>query len=318
MKVHRELVGSLPDFRQAVITIGTFDGVHLGHQKIIAQLKAEAAQINGETVIITFHPHPRKIVSSVPGDIKYLNTLPQKIQLLEQAGIDHLVIIPFDHVFANQPAQSYINDFLYKYFKPKVVIIGYDHRFGKGREGDYTLLEQEGGKLGFIVKEISEEILNEVVISSTKIRQSILDHDIEQANDFLGYAYFFEGKVVEGNKLGRTIGYPTANLHISSEEKLIPGNGVYAVTIHRSSPIKSADHIPLKGMMNIGVRPTVDGKKRVIEVHIFNFDEDLYGQELTISICHFLRGEEKFNGLEALKNQLEIDKNNAIQLLEMD
>jgi riboflavin kinase/FMN adenylyltransferase len=315
MKVHRELVGSLPDFRNAVITIGTFDGVHMGHQKIIAQLKAEAAKINGETVIITFHPHPRKIVSSVPGDIKYLHTLSEKILLLERAGIDHLVVIPFDHAFANQSAASYINDFLYKYFNPKIIIIGYDHRFGKGRVGDFALLEEQGRALGFKVQEISEELLNEIVISSTKIRESLLTNQIKQANDCLGYAYFFDGKVIEGNKLGRTIGFPTANLHISNEDKLIPGNGVYAVEIQ----VKNSDNVhqsmPLKGMMNIGVRPTIDGKKRVIEVHIFNFDQDIYGQELMISIHHFLRGEVKFNGLEELKNQLQIDKEQVQQLL---
>ncbi len=329
MKVHRELVGSLPDFRNAVITIGTFDGVHMGHQKIIAQLKAEALKINGETVIITFHPHPRKIVSSVPGDIKLLNTLAEKIKLLTNAGIDHLVVIPFDHSFANQSADAYINDFLFKYFNPKVIIIGYDHRFGKGRAGDFALLKQRGTELGFAVNEISEELMNEVVISSTKIRQALLDNEIEVANEFLGYPYFFEGVVIEGNKLGRTIGYPTANLHISSEEKLIPGNGVYAVEIRfpagNNVPLSSSqEEYPaiagggggsFKGMMNIGLRPTVDGKKRVIEVNIFDFDEQIYGETLCIAIKYYLRGEVKFNGLEELKAQLKTDKEQVAHLL---
>lgn len=306
MKVHRELVGSLPEFSNSVVTIGTFDGVHKGHQQIIAQLKEEAKKNNGETVIITFHPHPRKIVSSVPGDVKLLSTLSEKIKLLENAGIDHLVVIPFDHAFANQSAEDYITHFLYHYFKPATVIIGYDHRFGKGRSGDYHLLEQYGAKLGFAVKEISEEILNEIVISSTKIRQSLLATDIETANQHLGYPYFFDGVVIEGNKMGRTIGYPTANLHISSEEKLIPGNGVYAVEIIWKNDF------PLKGMMNIGIRPTIDGKKRVIEVHIFNFDEDIYTESLEILIHHYLRSEVKFNGLEELKAQLHTDKQLAI------
>ncbi len=309
MKVHRELVGSLPEFRNAVVTIGTFDGVHKGHQQIIAQLKAEAKKNNGETVIITFHPHPRKIVSSVPGDVKLLSTLSEKIKLLEKAGVDHLVVIPFDHIFANQSAESYITNFLFKYFKPSTVIIGYDHRFGKGRIGDYHLLEQFGVKLGFEVKEISEEVLNNIVISSTKIRQSLLNAAIKTANQYLGYPYFFDGVVIEGNKMGRTIGYPTANLHIASEEKLIPSNGVYAVEIIRGTSL------PLKGMMNIGIRPTIDGKKRVIEVHIFNFDEDIYTQTLEISVLYYLRGETKFSGLEELKNQLHLDKQNAINLL---
>jgi riboflavin kinase / FMN adenylyltransferase len=309
MKVHRELVGSLPDFTKAVVTIGTFDGVHKGHQQIIAQLKKEAGRIGGETVIITFHPHPRKIVSSVPGDIKILNTLNEKIQRLQDAGIDHLVVIPFDHQFANQSAHDYVHHFLYHYFKPAVVIIGYDHRFGKGREGDYHLLETYGKQLGFEVMEISEEILNEVVISSTKIRQALLENRVKEANAFLGYAYTFEGIVVEGNKLGRTIGFPTANLHISSEEKLIPANGVYAVTIQLAAGKLE------KGMMNIGLRPTVDGKKRVIEVNIFDFNADIYHQHIQIAVHHYLRGEVKFDGLEGLKAQLQSDAKTAAQLL---
>lgn len=312
MKVHRELAGSLPEFKQAVVTIGTFDGVHLGHKQIISQMKEEAAKIHGETVIITFHPHPRKVVSSIPGDIKLLNTLSEKISLLEAAGIDHLVIVPFDQVFANQTADEYVKDFLHRYFKPHTVIIGYDHRFGKGREGDYQLMEKYGLQLGFTVKEISEQLVNEIVISSTKIRQSLLDNAIETANSFLGYAYFFEGRVIEGNKLGRTIGYPTANLHIGSEEKLIPGNGVYAVTVSR----EGANTI-YKGMMNIGVRPTIDGTKRVIEVNLFDFDEDIYGQTLRVHIHYYLRGEVKFSGLDALKEQLQQDKLDAADRLKV-
>ena len=311
MKVHRELAGSLPEFHKAVITIGTFDGVHLGHRQIIKQLKEEAARIGGDTVIITFHPHPRKIVSSVPGEVKLLNTLNEKITLLDAAGIDHLVVVPFDHVFANQTAEQYVKDFLFSYFKPHTVIIGYDHRFGKGRVGDYQLMEQYGRTLGFEVKEISEQLLNEVVISSTKIRHSLLENDIATANQFLGYPYFFEGIVIEGNKLGRTMGYPTANLHIASEEKLIPGDGVYAVTVLR----REASIVSLKGMMNIGVRPTVDGMKHVIEVNIFDFDEEIYGQTLQVHIHHYLRGEIKFNGLAELKQQLEKDKLYAIGVL---
>ncbi|MCK9402373.1 MAG: bifunctional riboflavin kinase/FAD synthetase [Chitinophagaceae bacterium] len=311
MKVHRELAGSLPEFNKSVVTIGTFDGVHLGHKRIIALLKEVAAGIGGETVIITFHPHPRKIISSVPGAVKLLNTLEEKISLLEAAGIDHLVVVPFDHAFANQTADQYVNDFLYKYFKPHTVIIGYDHRFGKGREGDYQLMNAYGKKLGFEVREIPEQIINEMVVSSTKIRHALIDTNIAIANQFLGYPYFFEGLVIEGNKLGRTIGYPTANLHIASEEKLIPGNGVYAVRVRSlESGVWS-----LEGMMNIGVRPTVDGKKRVIEVNIFDFDEDIYGQTLQVQVHHYLRGEVTFNGLDELKQQLQKDKLSATAAL---
>jgi riboflavin kinase/FMN adenylyltransferase len=323
MRVYRDL-SSLPVFNNAVITIGTFDGVHLGHRQIIAQLKEEAAKINGESVIITFHPHPRKIISSVPGDIKLLNTLEERIELLINTDIDHLVIVPFNHHFANQTAEQYIKDFLYHYFKPHTVIIGYDHHFGKGREGDYHLMDKYGEELGFIVKEIPEKLLNEVIISSTKIRQSLLESSIAVANEFLGYAYFFEGLIVEGNKLGRTLGYPTANLHIESEEKLIPGNGVYAVTVDRSWQIGDSDIYPnhqptlvnlLKGMMNIGLRPTVDGKQRMIEVNIFDFAEDIYGQRIRIYLNRYIRGEIKFNGLDELKLQLFKDKVSALDIL---
>lgn len=318
MRVHRELAGSLPEFRKAVVTIGTFDGVHQGHRKIIAQLKEEAARIGGETVIITFHPHPRKIVSSVPGDVKLLTTLSEKILLLEAAGIDHLVVVPFDHRFSNQTAEEYVTEFLYHYFKPHTVIIGYDHRFGKGREGDYQLLKTYGQTLGFEVKEISEQLVNEIVISSTRIRRAIADNDTDTANRFLGYPYFFEGVVIEGNKLGRTIGFPTANLHISSEEKLIPGNGVYAVRVNVSGELlvgSERSSISYNGMMNIGLRPTVDGKKRVIEVNIFEFNEDIYGQTLQVHVHQYIRGEVKFNGLEALKSQLQKDQLTAAAVL---
>ncbi len=314
MKVHYELAGSLPRFTNAVVTIGTFDGVHLGHRQIIAQLKEVAAAIGGETVIITFHPHPRKVISSVPGDVKLLTTLDEKISLLEASGVDHLVVVPFDHVFSNQTARQYVEDFLYKYFRPHTVIIGYDHRFGKGREGDYTLLGQYGHELGFNVKEIPEQVSHEAGISSTRIRHALTESDIATANDLLGYPYFFEGVVIEGNKLGRTIGYPTANLHISSEEKLVPGNGVYVITAGvRGKGLGIRDG--LKGMMNIGVRPTVDGKKRVIEINLFDFDQDIYGQTLQVHLHNYLRGEVKFNSLEELKAQLLEDKLTAIEEL---
>ncbi len=312
MKVYQDL-STLPVFNNAVVTIGTFDGVHLGHKQIIRQLKETAEKIGGETVIITFHPHPRKIISSVPGDIKLLNTLPEKILLLEAASIDHLVVVPFNHAFANQTAQQYINDFLWKYFKPHTIIIGYDHRFGKGREGDYHLMDQYGASLGFEVKEITEQLMNEIIVSSTRIREALLNSDIETANKFLGYDYFFEGVVIEGNKLGRTIGYPTANLQIESDEKLIPGNGVYAAVVeikNQQSEIRN-----FSGMMNIGVRPTVDGKKRMIEVNIFDFDEDIYTQILRVHVKHYIRGEVKFNGLDELKTQLLKDKVSAKELL---
>ena len=320
MKVHRD-ISSLPAFRKAVVTIGTFDGVHLGHRQIIAQLKQEAQRIGGETIIITFHPHPRKIVGAGKPAIQLLNTLEEKASLLEKQGIDHLVVVPFTETFARQTATQYVNDFLIRYFQPHTLIIGYDHKFGRGREGDFQLLEKFSAEKDFHLIEIPGHLLNESAISSTRIREALLHADITHANLLLGYPYFMKGKVVEGNKLGRTIGYPTANLFIDPE-KLVPGNGVYAVNVSLkgAAPGQVINDVsfgnkhavfPLReftGMMNIGVRPTVDGSRRVVEVNIFNFDEEIYGEELAVELVSYLRGEIKFQGLEKLKDQLAEDK----------
>jgi len=310
MKVHNDLT-SLPQFKDAIVTMGAFDGVHKGHQQIIQRMKLLAQQVEGETIIITFHPHPRKVISSVPGEIKQLSNIKERIQLLEAAGIDHLVIIHFDYKFSNLSASEYIEDFLYQYFKPNTVIVGYDHHFGKGRNGNIDLLKTMGERLHFKVEEINEQLVQNEIISSTLIRNYISEQQIKKANDLLGYAYFFEGFVVRGNQLGRTIGYPTANLHINDEEKLIPSNGVYAVKVKGDC----TNHAIVDGMMNIGIRPTVDGQKKVIEVHIFNFDQDIYEQYITVLVYEFIRGEVKFDGLDALKNQLHQDKITASAIL---
>ncbi len=307
MRVYRD-TDKLPEFNNSVVTIGTFDGVHLGHQKIIAQMKEEAARINGETVIITFFPHPRKVVKEGDNSILILTTLAEKISLLESYGIDNLVVVAFDEKFSNQSASQYIEDFLWEKFHPKCVIIGYDHRFGKGRLGDYHLLEAYGEKLGFEVKEIPEQVQNEISISSTKIRESLLKGDIETASQCLGHPYFFEGLVVKGNQLGRTIGFPTANLDTGDPEKLIPENGVYAVQVDLHGQ-------RYFGMMNIGVRPTVGGKTRTIEVNILDFSQDIYGETLKIDVNAYLRGEQKFSGLDALKEQLAKDRDAVRKLL---
>lgn len=311
MKVHNN-IDQLPGFRKAVITIGTFDGVHGGHRQIIRLLQSEAAAIDGETVLITFHPHPRMVIPGNRDAIRVLNTLEEKTKLLEAYGIDHLVVVPFNSEFAEQSAEAYIKDFLVTRFHPHTIIIGYDHRFGRERKGDYRLLEAMAPENGYIVKEIPEQVLQNAAISSTRIRQALIDADTDTANALLGYPYFFSGEVIEGNKLGRTIGYPTANLAPGDENKLIPGNGVYAVEVARKRNPESL----LRGMMNIGVRPTVDGTKRVIEVNIFDFDETIYGETLTVYIRKRLRSEIKFNGLDALKAQLATDQETAKKALE--
>lgn len=311
IEVYRNLE-NLPSFRNAVVTIGSFDGVHLGHQQIIKQMKSEAQAIGGETLIITFHPHPRKVVSGGSKEVKIINTLEEKINLLNNHGVEHLAVVPFNAVFANQTPGEYIEHFIVNKFHPHTIIIGYDHKFGNLRKGDYHLLEDLGEKFSYIVKEIPERLLNEIIVSSTKVRQALLQSDIKSANGLLGYEYFFSGTVVEGNKLGRTLGYPTANLQIEDEEKLIPGNGVYAVEALLEN---SSSNTFVKGMMNIGIRPTVDGTKRVIEVNLFDFDKDIYGTTLRVYVKHFLRGEVKFTGLDALEEQLAKDKEAALAVL---
>ena len=315
MQIHTIGHQPLPSFKQAVVTIGSFDGVHNGHRQILAQMREVASSIGGETVIITFYPHPRKVISSIPGEVKLLTTLAEKTNLLSEAGIDHLVVVPFHHQFAQLSAEDFVQEFLYAHFHPHTLIIGYDHRFGKGRLGDYHLLEKMGASLCFRVMEIDEQMLQASAISSTRIRQAILSHQVDEATALLGYPYFFEGIVMEGNQLGRTIGFPTANLQITEEDKLIPSDGVYAVSVSLKSPSKQITLLK-GGMMNIGIRPTINGKSRVIEVHIFDFDETIYQQTIQVKLLHFLREEIKFNGLEELKNQLSIDRQQAIDWLQ--
>jgi riboflavin kinase/FMN adenylyltransferase len=344
MQVHRN-IELLPPLSNAVITIGTFDGVHAGHQQIIAQLKKEAQRVNGETVIITFHPHPRKVVREGQAAVAILTTLAEKIDLLEAKGIDHLVVVPFTGDFASQSAEEFITNFLWEKFRPHTIIIGYDHRFGKDRKGDYHLLEEFGGKLGFAVKEIPEQLLNDIIISSTRIREALLVGDVATANSYLGHAYFFEGTVVDGNKLGRTLGYPTANLRVEDTEKLVPGNGIYAVIVEfpvsgSQFPVSEASepsktpvqndlltndsiipnqstiaNLQYQGMMSIGIRPTIGGTDRVIEVNIFDFAENIYGKTVRVYLKKYLRAEVKFNGLEELTRQLHKDKEDSLVAL---
>ena len=308
MKVYRSLQ-QLPVFNRAVLTIGTFDGVHLGHQQIIRQLLMEAEETGGESVLISFYPHPRKIVQP-DRQIAELTTLDERIELLKRQGLDNLVVVPFNKEFSEQPAEEYIKRFLVDRFHPARIIIGYDHKFGNNREGDYRLLEQMGEQYNYTVKEIPQQLINEVAISSTKIRNALSNGEIETANQLLGYPYFFKGNVIEGNKLGRKLGYPTANLQIQDPDKLVPANGVYAVEAQIEGETRM-----LKGMMNIGNRPTVDGTRRSVEVHLFDFDEDIYNRHLKVHVRFHLRNEVKFDGLEKLVEQLHKDKENTLSKL---
>jgi len=304
MQVHWN-IDSLPRFRNAVITIGTFDGVHLGHQKIITSLVQEAHSVGGESIIITFNPHPRKIIKPSE-DLQLINTLDEKIELLQK--IDHLVVVPFTVAFSEQPAEVYIQNFLNNLFHPHTIIIGYDHHFGKERKGNYRLLEEKAAEYNYRLLEIPKHVLDEIAISSTKIRQALWDSHIETANKLLGYDFYFKGVVVEGEKLGRQLGYPTANLKYTDFDKIHLGEGVYAVYAEISGGLK-------KGMLSIGNRPTFNDTSEKVEVNLFDFNNDLYGQTLKVIAKKFLRGQEKYNSLEALKAQIDLDKNASLQFL---
>ena len=308
MLVYRN-IEQIPLFRNAVLTIGTFDGVHTGHRQVITQMKKRAAEVKGETVIITFDPHPRTVVNAAAG-VQLINTLDEKIELLSDIGVDHLVVIPFTEEFAKLSAEEYIAQFLIRYFNPHTLIIGYDHRFGKGRTGNYELLKQQSFIYQYHLEEIPAHILNSISVSSTRIREAVAAGNMETARDLLGYHYFFCGKVVEGNKIGRTIGYPTANLEISEKLKLIPGDGIYAVdVVLPDEPGKL-----YAGMMSIGFRPTIGVSDRTIEVNIFDFDRMIYGETIKVIVKKYLRPEVKFNGLDELKHQLALDKISALQV----
>jgi riboflavin kinase/FMN adenylyltransferase len=326
-------IRALPAFRNAVLTIGTFDGVHTGHVQLLDQLKEEAARVGGETVIVTFHPHPRQVVKGGGGSVRLINSLEEKIGLLSRKDVDHLVIVPFTTAFSELTAEQYVKEFLLQNFHPHTIIIGYDHRFGKGRAGDFRLLEKFSREEGFELKEIPVHVLDAISVSSTRIREAIASSDLETANQLLGYDFFFSGKVVQGDRLGRTIGYPTANLRIGDAEKLQPGDGVYAVEVELLADEKESEWVEeggdgreplrvfdvpgarLKGMMNVGMRPTVSGRQHTTEVNIFDFDEDIYGRTLRIFMKKHLRAEQKFSGLQALQQQLAIDRRRALELL---
>lgn len=309
MQIHYDLA-NLPVFANAVITIGTFDGIHHGHRQVLTRLVDRAREVQGESILVTFHPHPRKVISSAILGVRLINTLEERLQLLEHMGIDHVVVVPFTDAFANQTAEEYIQNFLVSKFHPHTIIIGYDHQFGRDRKGNFSLLEEKSSLYGYQLREISKHELENISISSTQIREAILHSEIEKANRLLGYDFFFAGRVVHGNKIGRTIGFPTANLKVEDPEKITPGNGIYAVYA-----LPEGEEKPLKGMMSIGFRPTVDGKTRVIEVNIFNFNREIYEETLQVFVHKYLREEKKYESLEALVTQIKLDKENSLAAL---
>ena len=283
-----------------VVTIGTFDGVHLGHKKILEKLNQSAITFNSKSLVMTFFPHPRMVLQD-RSSIKLLNTIDEKIALLEKTGIDNLIIHPFDKEFSRLTAEDFVKNVLVNQLNIKKIIIGYDHRFGRNRTADINDLIEFGKEYDFEVEQISAQEINEIAISSTKIRTAILDGNISLANEYLGYPYFFSGEVVKGKQLGRTIGFPTANIQIKEDYKLIPKKGVYIIKSNYNNQV-------VFGMMNIGTRPTVNGENQTIEVNFFDFDEDIYHHTLTIEILEFIREEHKFESLEILKKQIQNDK----------
>lgn len=322
MKIYRSLDEFTP-LDNAVVTIGTFDGVHVGHQKIISKLTEYAKIIHGETVLLTFFPHPRMIIDPEDQSLKLINTIEEKAERLASCGIDHLIITPFTRDFSNQSPEEYIREVLVGKIGTKKIIIGYDHHFGKNRSGSIIELNRFAPQYHYSVQEIPEQDVNEVAVSSTKIREALILGDIATANRYLGYPFPLTGRVIKGQQLGRTIGFPTANIDVEESYKLIPAYGIYAVEAYLidKARFSSGEFIPpitskkLKGMGYIGTRPTVNGLTRSIEVNFFDLNEDLYGKTLHVNFLHFVRHDRKFATVEEMQQQLVIDERNIRELL---
>lgn len=293
----------------AIVTSGTFDGVHIGHQKIINRLKEIAKLNQGETVLITFWPHPRFVLNPDDDSLKLLSTFEEKASYLKKQGIDHLVKIEFTKKFSQLSSEEFIRNVLVDKIGTKKLVIGYDHRFGKNREGSFEHLKENASTYGFEVEEISRQDIDDVGVSSTKIRQALENGEIRTANEFLGRQYSMAGEVIHGEQLGRSIGFPTANLFVKEKFKLIPADGVYAVEVMYKSHL-------YKGMLNMGYRPTVGGRSKTLEVNIFDFDHTTYGEELRIFFIEHIRKEVKFNNTEELRNQLLHDRHTALRILQ--
>lgn len=305
-----KLFHSINDFhstKKTILTLGTFDGVHIGHKKILERITQNTENGKYESLVLTFFPHPRMVLQE-KSEIKLLNTIPEKSKLLEATGIENLVIHPFNESFSRLTAEEFVHSILVDQFHIHKIIIGHDHRFGRNRTANIDNLIAFGAEYGFEVEQISAQEIQDVSVSSTKIRKALQDGNMDLANEYLGYTYFLTGDVVKGKQLGRTIGFPTANIQIEEEYKLIPKNGVYIVKTF-------IDQKEVFGMMNIGFNPTVNGQKQTIEVNLFDFDADIYGQKLEISLLKYIREEQKFESVDLLKEQLNRDKKTALEFV---
>ena len=301
MKIHRGL-NNLPQIKDAVLTIGSFDGVHKGHRRILSEITKLARRTGGESVLMTFHPHPRQVIYPGDSELRLLNTLEEKIDLLADTGIDHLVIVPFTFEFSRMQPEEYVEKILVDNFHPKYIVIGYDHRFGLNRSGDVQFLRELGKIYDFKVEEIEQQEVEDLVVSSTKIRNAVANKEIIKANQLLGYNYRLTGKVIRGLRLGKRLGYPTANLAIEDKNKLVLPSGVYAVRIE-------IDNSGYKGMLYIGTRPTLDEENGMsIEINIFDYNRDIYGEKLKLEVLAYIRGDQKFEDLDELKKQIRDDE----------
>jgi riboflavin kinase/FMN adenylyltransferase len=294
--------------KNPVVTVGTFDGVHIGHSKIFQTMRKFAGECEGETIVVTFHPHPRLVLHADSKDLKFINTQERKYDLISKNGIDHLVVIPFTKEFAATAADTFVEDILVKKMGVCKLVVGYDHQFGKNREGSFEELLRLSDKHGFGVEQIPAQDIDNIAVSSTKIRKALNEGNIAYANNLLGYEYSITGVVVGGNKIGRKIGFPTANIDLQDEYKLITAIGVYACRILYNGRM-------YLGMGNIGYRPTINNSDLTIEVHIFDFDEEIYNQTITIFFVDRIRDEVKFKNLDALKEQLTKDRISAKKIL---
>jgi riboflavin kinase / FMN adenylyltransferase len=308
VKIHNDISSFYA--QKPVITIGTFDGVHLGHQKVIARLKEIARKHHGESVIFTFFPHPRLVTSPHETNLRVLTTLEEKKTLFARSGIDHLIVFPFTREFSQLTYSDFVEEILVKKLNTHCLVVGYDHRFGKNREGGFEYLQNCAHKFGFEIEKLEVLLVDEAHVSSTRIREALETGEILLANKFLGYRYTLHGTVIDGRRVGRKLGFPTANIQASDSHKLIPGYGVYAVKVLLSGK-------EFGGMMNIGTRPTFNknADNRSIEVHIFDFSGDIYNREITLVFVDKIRDENKFSGVDALSDQLKKDKIAALKIL---